>query len=64
MPPWLYLRGVKISRKDPVGQGAFADVYIGTYKGQSVAVKQLRVTMENQARLDLLRKVIWCRFEA
>lgn len=45
LPVTLVLKGVRCQDTDMFGSGGFADVFIGTYRGQKVALKRLRVTM-------------------
>ena len=43
LPLQIYIKGVSLAERDPIGGGAFADVYKGVLNGQEVAVKKLRV---------------------
>jgi hypothetical protein len=47
LPPSLFISGLHIPRIDrAVCLGGFADIYLGTYKGEAVAVKRLRIIDE------------------
>jgi hypothetical protein len=47
LPPSLFITGLHIPRIDrAVCLGGFADIYLGSFKGEAVAVKRLRVTDE------------------
>ncbi|TCD60727.1 hypothetical protein EIP91_009621, partial [Steccherinum ochraceum] len=43
LPTTLVLKGVQCTESVSVGAGAFADVYIGSFRGEKVALKRLRV---------------------
>jgi hypothetical protein len=44
-PPSLFITGVDVgSNRDPVATGGLADIFRGTYQGQDVAVKRLRMS--------------------
>jgi len=49
--------GLEITSSSPVASGAFADVYQGTYRGRSVAIKTLRLPEVGEQELVHLRKV-------
>ena len=55
LPPGLFLSGVERDGSHPVGGGGFSDVWKGTYQGQAVAIKILRV-FTNQDNAEM-RKV-------
>jgi len=54
LPPNLFLTGVERQGRDPVGGGGFSDVWKGTYKGDLVAVKVLRI-FARQVTADLTK---------
>jgi hypothetical protein len=44
IPSSLFLKRVEADRmQDPIGVGGFADVFCGSYEGEDVALKRLRV---------------------
>lgn len=43
LPPSLFVAGIKCEDSDPVGMGGYADIFCGTYAGNRVALKRLRV---------------------
>jgi hypothetical protein len=52
LPPSLFLNGVYVPRIDrAVCLGGFADIYLGSYQNNAVAVKRLRVT-DDQASVN------------
>jgi serine/threonine protein kinase len=51
--------GIKYSREDPLGQGAFGDVYRGIYNDEHVAVKKLLLNRyEKEEREVDLQKIL------
>ncbi|KAJ6589557.1 kinase-like domain-containing protein [Mycena capillaripes] len=42
-PPTLFLELDSVDPNQQIGQGGFADIFLGKYKGQSIALKRLRV---------------------
>jgi hypothetical protein len=55
LPRDLFIHGVNLGDdRDPWASGGFADVFRGTYNGQDVAVKRLRVFSEDKAKIDLV----------
>lgn len=44
LPEWLYLKDVQRSthERDAVDRGGFAEIYLGTWNGKTVALKRLR----------------------
>jgi hypothetical protein len=51
LPQSLFLAGVDIGAgRDPHSYGSFADVFCGSYQGQTVAVKRLRIDERGLAR--------------
>lgn len=47
LPSTLFLSGVELVHRDAVRGGAFADIFEGTYKGVKVALKRLRIFLQN-----------------
>ena len=43
LPASFLLRGVEKTGDDPFAGGGFADIYVGSYLGETVALKVLRV---------------------
>ena len=58
LAPCLFLSEVNRSGDHPFGGGGFSDVWRGTYRGQAVAVKVLRV-FSNQGNSDLKQVRVW-----
>lgn len=57
-PTLLILRSVQCTDQDQLGAGGFADVYMGTYIGQRVALKRLRAhQMMSDDEKQKLKKV-------
>jgi hypothetical protein len=56
LPRSLFLDGVELRSLHPIGYGAYADVFRGTYRGTAVALKRLRVN-ENEETWERGRKV-------
>ncbi len=48
LPMSLVLDGVESSHQEYLGGGGFADIYSGTYKGEKVALKRLRVFLSSE----------------
>jgi hypothetical protein len=47
LPPSLYIRGVDLGgTRDPTYPGGFSDVFRATYQGEPVAVKRMRVYVD------------------
>jgi hypothetical protein len=43
IPENILLRGLRLSRHDPIClKGGFSDIFLGEYRGRSVAIKRLR----------------------
>jgi hypothetical protein len=58
LPSSFILQDVKKESEHAVAGGGFADVYIGVYSGQKVALKVLRVFVKaNQRRIIKVRSV-------
>ena len=51
LPKSIFISGVKLKDKNPVRGGAFADIFHGQYMGKLVAVKKLRVFMQEREEL-------------
>lgn len=49
LPESIFIGGVKLLDKSPVGAGGHADIYYGDYDGQLVAVKKLRASATETA---------------
>lgn len=48
LPPSLFIAGLHVPRVDrAVCLGGFADIYLGSYRGEAVAVKRLRINDEH-----------------
>jgi hypothetical protein len=48
LPPSLFIAGLHVPRIDrAVCLGGFADIYLGSYRGEAVAVKRLRINDEH-----------------
>lgn len=45
----VHIQGVAILEPEAVAHGAFADIYLGDYRGHRVAVKRLRATSHRHA---------------
>ncbi|KDQ58947.1 hypothetical protein JAAARDRAFT_127753, partial [Jaapia argillacea MUCL 33604] len=43
LPQSFFLTGIELSNRDPVGGGGFADIYLRTWLGQTVAMKCTRI---------------------
>jgi hypothetical protein len=53
LPKDLFIQGVNVRNdRDPDATGGFADVFLGTYKGQKVAIKRLRLPKEERAAVN------------
>ena len=59
LPSALILRGVQCSSPEQVGAGAFSDVFVGTFDGQQVALKRLRVYLMVAPSRRLAMKRVW-----
>jgi hypothetical protein len=58
LPTSFILQGVKKESENAVAGGGFADVYVGTYASQKVALKVLRVFVkDNRRRIIKVRLV-------
>jgi hypothetical protein len=56
LPSSLFITGVHIPRIDrAIALGGFADIFLGTYRGESVAVKRLRVTDDEKETVQSVR---------
>jgi hypothetical protein len=44
IPADAFLKGIKLTKRNPVALGGFANVYIGSYNSQDVALKHLRMS--------------------
>jgi hypothetical protein len=59
LPESLFIKGLHIPRIDrAVCLGGFADIYLGSYQNQAVAVKRLRVSDEHKSVNS-----VSCRFQ-
>ena len=47
LPSSFYLKDVTCSDKESRGVGSFADIYLGDWQGQYVALKRPRVTVQS-----------------
>jgi hypothetical protein len=56
LPRTLFLRGVQLHSFNPTSCGAYADVFRGSWKGTTVALKRLRFNDSGQMR-DQIHKV-------
>jgi hypothetical protein len=53
LPRDVFIQGVDIGPdRDPWTSGGFADVFRGTYDGQQVAVKRLRIMNEDKEAMN------------
>jgi hypothetical protein len=53
LPKELFIQGVSIGEdRDPWTSGGFADVFRGTFCGQQVAVKRLRIQNEDKKMVN------------
>jgi hypothetical protein len=53
LPKDLFITGVSIGEdRDPWTSGGFADVFRGTFRGQQVAVKRLRIQNEDKKTVN------------
>jgi serine/threonine protein kinase len=53
LPMDLFIQGVSIGEdRDPWTSGGFADVFRGTFRGQQVAVKRLRIQNEDKKTVN------------
>lgn len=60
LPSSVILRKIDQSETQVAGCGGFADIYRGSYKGEAVAIKQLRAydfTAPENSDADAIRKV-------
>lgn len=57
LPTSFYLKGVKCVESESRGSGAFADLYLGEWNGQAVALKRLRVDTKDQDATEKLKRV-------
>jgi serine/threonine protein kinase len=48
LPLSLFIKGVHVSQADVIAFGGCADIYLGQYRGQTVAVKRLRIHGQQQ----------------
>jgi hypothetical protein len=56
LPEMFFIHGVDIgNNRDPVASGGFADVFRGQYRGQTVAIKRLRIASEEHATVHPVR---------
>lgn len=55
LPPSLFIEGVQIRSRDPTCFGSFADVFCGTYQGQQIALKRLRINERGRLRDEIHR---------
>ncbi|KAJ3559091.1 hypothetical protein NM688_g543 [Phlebia brevispora] len=61
LPKSIFISGVKLKDKNPVRGGAFADIFHGQYMGKLVAVKKLRVFMQEREELRDKTSRAFCR---
>ncbi|TCD67324.1 hypothetical protein EIP91_000245 [Steccherinum ochraceum] len=61
LPTTLILAGVECVGTISIGAGAFADVYIGTFRGEKVALKRLRVYVSTTESQKLAIKQLFYR---
>ncbi|KAJ7266623.1 kinase-like domain-containing protein [Mycena rebaudengoi] len=61
-PPSLFLQLDSVDTNRQIGQGGFADIFLGRYKGQDVALKRLRVYRQEPNEIlqfqNLLQEVL------
>ncbi|KAJ7114223.1 kinase-like domain-containing protein [Mycena epipterygia] len=62
-PPTLFLELDSVDTNQQIGQGGFADIFLGRYKGQVIALKRLRVYKPEPNEMlkfskDLLQEVL------
>ncbi|KAF8198255.1 kinase-like domain-containing protein [Mycena galopus ATCC 62051] len=62
-PPTLFLQLDSVDTYQQIGHGGFADIFLGRYKGQDVALKRLRVNQQEPKETSkilksLLREVL------
>jgi hypothetical protein len=57
IPNEMFISGINVDFNRSVDGGAFSDVYRGTYQGNEVAVKRLRVLTRNGDGMVDFRKV-------
>lgn len=55
IPSSLFIKGVKLTRKNIVFSGGFADIYLASYNGQDVALKCVRIFQNNQDHYRIQR---------
>ena len=48
LPSTLFLKGVRCVEKESMAGGAFADIFIGEYEGQKVALKRLKLYQKTE----------------
>jgi hypothetical protein len=53
LPPALFITGVQMPSRDATSTGSFADVFCGTYQGQKIALKRLRINDRGRTRNDI-----------
>jgi hypothetical protein len=46
LPSTLFVRDIIVESRDPVAEGGFADIFLGTYKKREVALKRVRMFLE------------------
>jgi len=60
LPTSLFLKGVKCSETESYSVGSFADIYIGEYEGQKVALKRLRMfQMIHESKRKRMREAFY-----
>jgi hypothetical protein len=59
IPNDMFISGINVNFNRPVDEGAFSEIYRGTYQGKEVAVKRLRVPTRNGDGMVDFRKVCY-----